>query len=135
MEPIAIVTAIIALLYILGRGPLLVAPAATVAAYERLFSRSELIRIFGGLMGLLAVPAIVTARSAHLAHGDITYLIEFIGWLAAAVAVWAIAAPGSIQRLVLSFWGAVRNRTLLRVIGLINVAIGLALGWVAFFVL
>ena len=136
MEPIAIVTAILAALYIVGRGPLLVAPAATVAVYRRLiFSTRGRIRIFGGLLVLIAVPLIVTAGQARAAHGDITILIEGMGWLAAAAAVWVIAAPGPFQRLAMSFWDAVSNPALLRAIGALNVAFGLGLGWVAFFVL
>ncbi len=136
MEPIAIVTAFVAALYIVGRGPLLVAPAATVAVYRRLiFSTPGRIRIFGGLLVLIAVPLIVTARQARADSGDITFLIEGLGWLAAASAVLVLAAPGLFQRWASSFWDAVSTPALLRAIGALNVAIGLGLGWVAFFVL
>ena len=134
MEPIAIVTAILAALYIVGRGPLLVAPGATVAVYRRMFSTIGRIRVFGSVLVLLAVPLVVTARQGRAEHGDITILIEIMGWLAAAAAVFVIAAPRTLRRLKMSFWD-VSDPGLLRAIGALNVAFGLFLGRVAFFVL
>ena len=46
MEPIAIVTGLVAALYILGRGPLVVAPLATAAFYRRLLSSAGRLRVF-----------------------------------------------------------------------------------------
>jgi hypothetical protein len=62
MEPIAIVTALLAALYIVGRGPLVIAPAATVEVYRRMLSSSGRIRVFGSSLALLAVPLVVSAR-------------------------------------------------------------------------
>ena len=137
MEPIAIVTAFVAALYIVGRGPLVVAPAATVAFRRRLlYSTPGRLRIFGGLLlVLVAAPLIVTARQARAAQGDIAIWIEGFGWFAAAAAVWVIAVPGLWQRLADSFWDAASDPALRRAIGVLNVAFGLFLGWVAFFVL
>ena len=73
------------------------------------------------------------ARQPRAAHGDITILIEILGWLAAAAAVWVIAAPGPLRRLMGSFYSA--SDFTLRVFGIVNLVIGLCLGWVAFFVL
>ena len=87
MEPIAIVTALVAALYIAGKGPFLVAPAATAAFYRRLLSTPGGVRIFGGLLVLLAAALIVTARQAREAEGGITILIEGFGWITAAAAV------------------------------------------------
>ena len=133
MEPIAIVTAFVAALYIVCRGPFVVAPAATAAFYRRLFSTAGRVRIFGGLLVLLAAALIGTARQAHAAHGDITFLIEGLGWMAAAAAVWLIVAPGTWWRLADKFFSA--SNPSLRTIGVLNIAIGVGLGWVAFFVL
>jgi len=48
MEPIAIVTAFVAALYIVGRGPLVVAPASTVES--TFFAAPDLVlRIIGAL--------------------------------------------------------------------------------------
>jgi hypothetical protein len=132
MEPIAIVTVILAALYIVCRGPLLVAPAATVAVYRRMFSTTGRVRVFGSLLVLLAVPLVVTARQARIEHGGITILIEVMGWLAGAAAVLVIAAPRTAQRLIMAFWDAVPSDPVRRAIGAVNIAFGLGLGWIAF---
>lgn len=137
MEPLAIVTAILAALYIFGRGgPLVVAPTATAALYRRLnFSTPGRMRILGVLLFVVvAAPLIVTARLARAAHGDITVWLEGFGWFAAVAMVWVIAAPRFWQRLADSFWSSASDRAL-RAIGVLNIAVGLGLGWIAFFVL
>jgi len=133
MEPVAIVTAFVAALYIMGRGPFLVAPAATAAFYRSLLSTPRRVRIFGGLMVLLAAALILTAHQARATHGGITMLIEVFGWYAATVAVWLIAAPGPWQRLMDSFLSPPNEP--LRAIGALNVVIGLVFGLVAFLVM
>ena len=133
MEPIAIVTAFVAVLYIVGRGGLAVAPAATAAFYRRQLATPGRIRVFGGLLVLVAAALVVTARQARAAQGDITILIEILGWLAAVAAVWVIAAPGPSGRLMGSFYSA--SELTLRVFGVLNLVFGLCLGWIAFFVL
>ncbi len=136
MEPIAIVTAFVAVLLILPRGPLVVAPAATVALYRRVLSTPGRFRIFGAvLLVLLAAPLIVTARQAPVELRDITIWLEGLGWFAAAAMISVIAAPGPWHRLMMSLWEAVKDPALLRAIGATKVAIGLVLGWMAFFVL
>ncbi|MEE9208245.1 MAG: hypothetical protein V3U67_07715 [Gemmatimonadota bacterium] len=135
MEPISIVTAFVAGLYIVGRGPLLVAPAATRARLSRLHSTPRRIRILGCvLLVLVAAPLIVTARQAAAGQSDITIWLEGFGWFAAVMMVWVIAAPRRWHRFADSFWGAASHPTL-RAIGALNVAVGLFLGWVAFVVL
>ena len=68
MEPIAIVTAFVAVLYIVGRGGLAVAPAATAAFYRRQLATPGRIRVFGGLLVLVAAALVVTARQARAAQ-------------------------------------------------------------------
>ena len=72
MKPVALVTAIVAALYIVGRGPLIVAPTATAAYYRRLLSTPGRVRLFAGLLAPLAIALIVTARQAHATQGGIT---------------------------------------------------------------
>ena len=136
MEPIAIVAAFVAALFILGRGPLVVAPAATVALYRRALSTPERLRALGVLLlVLVAAPLVITARQAPIEQYDITIWFEGMGWFTAAAMIWVIAFPGLWQRLMFSFWDAASDPTLLRVIGILNLAIGLGVGLVAFFVL
>ena len=137
MEPIAIVVAYLAVVYIVLRGPLLVAPEAAVVLERRLmYATVRRLRIVGGLILVLyAAPLIVTARQARTAQGDIALWIETFGWFVAAAAIWIIAAPGPWKRFFESFWDAVSDPPVLRALGALGVAFGLFLGWVAFFVL
>ena len=137
MDPIAIVVAYLAVVYIVLRGPLLVAPEAAVVLERRLmYATVRRLRIVGGLILVLyAAPLIVTARQARTAQGDIALWIETYGWFVAAAAIWIIAAPGPWKRFFESFWDAVSDPPVLRALGALGVAFGRFLGWVAFFVL
>lgn len=86
-------------------------------------------------MVLLGVALIGTARQARAAQGEITILIEVLGWITIAASVWIIVAPGRFERLMNSFWDAVSSPAVRRALGVLNIAIGLGLGWIAFFVL
>ncbi len=133
MEPVAIITACVAALYIVGKGPLLVAPAATAAFYRRLFSTPGDVRIFGGLLVMLAAAMIVTARQARDAQGGISILIEGFGWITAVAAVWPVTAPGAFQRLTDAFYAPLNGP--LRAVGALAVVVGLVFGLVAFSVM
>ena len=139
MEPVAIATAIAAAAVIVGRGSLVVAPAATAGICRRvIFSTVGRVRIFGGgLLLLFAAPLIVTARQAPTARYDATFWIEGLGWIAAAAAVWVIAAAEPWQRFLNIYFATSDPSELarLRAIGAFGVAFGLVLGWVALSVL
>ncbi|MCP3985380.1 MAG: hypothetical protein GY723_13405 [bacterium] len=135
MEPLAVVTLIVAVLIIMVRGPLIIAPAATLNAYRRWISTTSRIRLIGGLMVLLTPHLIWTGREGHAQHGGIAMGIEGLGWFLAAIALWLIIAPGHYQRLAYAMLGAFLDPTVARAIGVFAVAIGLGLGWIALFVL
>ena len=59
MEPIAIATALLAGMYIFGRGPLVFVPLATVAVYRRLLSNPRRVRVFGASLVIIAAPLII----------------------------------------------------------------------------
>ncbi len=88
-----------------------------------------------GLAGLVlvAAPLIITARQAPIGVQETASLLEVLGWIAATGGVLLIAAPGALQRLAPLIVGA--PDLVLRVFGVLAVAFGLLLGWVAFFVL
>lgn len=133
MEPITIVTAIVAALYIVGRGPLIVAPTATAALYRRILSTPGRFRVFGVLLILLAGALIVTARQDRAAGGGgITVFIESFGWFTAAAALLVMAAARPFQRLFDSFYAPPNDP--LRGIGVLSVAFGLFWCFVTFLV-
>lgn len=134
MEPIAIVTALVGVAYIVGRVGHVVAPVSSVAYYRRLVSSPGRIRLSGVLLFVLvAVPLIVTARQARDDKGDITIWIEGFGWIVATLMVFVIAAPGWWQRFANSYWDA--DPAQLWTHSLLKVTFGIFLCWVAFFVL
>lgn len=134
MEPIAIVTAFVGVLYIVGRGPHVVAPAATVAYYRRVCSSPERVRLLGVLiLALVAVPLIVTARQARAEKGDITIWIEAFGWIVTSLMIAFVASPRWWQRFANSYWDSDPARLWSH--SLLKVSFGLFLCWVAFFVL
>ncbi len=134
MDALAIVIACWAAFYILFRGPLLVAPKTWVSFEQRLmYATPGRLRIFGGaVLVLLAAPLIVTARQRQ---GSIAFWAEGFGWLVAASMVWFIAAPGFWKRLLEIFWGVLSDPPLRRMMGVLGLAFGLFLGWVAIFAL
>ena len=136
MEPVAVVTAFVAALYVVARGGLVIAPKATAAFYRRtIFATDARVRLLGiGLLVLAAVPLVVTTRQAPPAQGSILILLQGLGWITAAVSVWLIAAPGLGRRLVAERLLRAPN-SVLQIRGALGVAFGLFLGWAAFFVL
>jgi cytochrome bd-type quinol oxidase subunit 2 len=134
VEPIAVVTALLAVLILAVRGPLVIAPTATLNVYRRWISTPGRIRLMAGVLALLAVPLIVTGRPARVEHGGIAMGIEGLGWFMAAVAAWLLATPRLYQRLAYTIFDAISDPAALRAMGVFAVAIGLGLGWLAFFV-
>ncbi len=130
MEPVAIVTALVAALYILGRGPLIFAPTATAAFYRRMPSTPGRVRVFGAMLVPLAVALIITARLDRTA--GITIAIEGFGWFTAVAAVLVMVAAEPFQRLMDSFYAPPNEP--LRGIGVISVAFGLFWCFVTFLV-
>ena len=137
MEPVAIATAFVAALIIVGRAALLVAPAAALGFYRRvIFPNPERLRISGALiLVLFAAPLILTARPAPTARGDATFWIEALGWYSFAAGVWVIAAPRPWMRFLDAVYDTIGDTALGRALAALAVAFGLFLAWVAFSVL
>jgi hypothetical protein len=134
MGPIAIVTCVVGVLYIVGRGPHVFAPVATIAYYRRVCSSPERIRLLGVLiLAFVAVPLIVTARQTHAEKGDITIRIEAFGWIVTALMIAIVASPRWWHRFANAYWDSDPARLWLH--SLIKVSFGFFLCWVAFVVL
>ncbi len=134
LDPLAVVTAILAALHVLYGVPLIFAPSAAVVLEHRLFySTPARLRMVGVVLLVLALPLIATARDACATYGEATYWLERLGWFTAFFSVWTIAAPGPWQRFAVSFWDAVDEPALRRAIGVSTLAVGVFLGWIALF--
>ncbi len=133
MAPIVAVTLVLSLLYIFGRGGLLLTPEDTVAFYRRTINDPRRLRLRGDLLVFMAIPVIVVARMSRPDHGSFTFVIEALGWMFAAVAVWLHAEPERYQRQVDRFLGA--SPAVHRSVGALGIAGGLFLAWGAFVLL
>ena len=134
MEPIAIAIAFVAALIVVTRVPLVVAPTATTALYSRLFSNPQRVRLVGFVvLVFVAIPLVITARLSRDVHDDIIWF-EGFGWYIAIVVAWMLLAPTFWQRLLNWFYTSA-SAGVMRGIGVFSLAFGLALGWIAFFVL
>jgi hypothetical protein len=87
----------------------------------------------GVLLFVLALPLIAIARDARGTYGEVTLWLEAFGWFTAASMVWTIAAPRFCQRFLVSFWDAVDEPALRRWVGILTLAFGVFLGWIALF--
>ncbi len=134
MDPLAVVTAILAALHVLYGAPLIVAPSAAVVLERRVFySTPARLRMVGVLLLVLALPLIATARDARATYGEVFFWLEGLGWFTAASMVWTIAAPRFWQRFLVSFWDAVDEPALRRAVGVLTLGFGVFLGWIALF--
>lgn len=131
MSPLAVVLVYVAAVVVALRGPLAFAPDATVARLERwFFSSDERFRLVGlGMLVGLAAPLIVAARTTPGAYPT-TRWVEALGWLVVAGGACVVIAPTPTRRMVEGIIGGAPTSAL-RAIGVINIAFGAFLVWVA----
>ncbi len=126
MDPLSIVCVVIGILIIATRGPLVFAPTATLRVFERLISTDARIRV----SGVAVAPFAVALIALPLGEGAAVEVLRALGWLWAGVTLWLLFAPGSYRRVVrgvLNFLGNSVDEATVRIIGLVAVAIGVAL--------
>jgi len=125
MTGLAGVTILLGVLVILVRGPLAVAPDATLRAYRELLATDARVRIMGGCLAALAAAMITLARGSELVEARI---VAALGWCMAAVAVFFLLLfPAAYRRLAESLLEAASQA--LRPLGAIGVGIGALLIW------
>lgn len=132
MEPLAVVTAIVAVVVILARAPLVVAPEATIARYRQILATNTRLRV---LAAVLAAIAAALVGSGHPGAGAGVATMRVIGWMCGGGAVWLALAPGSYRVVADSVLNAIDDPSTLRVLGAAGVAVGVGLFWLARFVL
>lgn len=133
VDPVAALCIAVGLLVIIGRGPLVFAPQATIRFYERMLSTDARIRGLGVVMAVLALALLVPA----LGEGTAAGLLRLLGWIFAGATVWLLAAPGSYRLLaqgVLEFMEHSVDSAVVRGVGIFAVGLGLALIYVGLFV-
>jgi uncharacterized protein YjeT (DUF2065 family) len=126
VDPLSTLCVLIGALIIAGRGPMIFAPAATLRFANTLLSTDARIRGIAVVLTPLAVALI----ALPLGEGEVAGILGLFGWLWAAAALWLLAAPGSYRRIaggVVSYFESSVDEAVVRMIGVVAVAIGVAL--------
>jgi uncharacterized protein YjeT (DUF2065 family) len=133
VDALSVLCILLGVLIIVTRGPMIVAPRATLRFYERLLSTDARVRGIGLVIGPLAVALVAFTSGEEGAAG----ILRALGWLSAAATLWLLAVPSSYRRLaqgVLDFFESSVDPAIVRIIGLLAVAIGVALIYVGIYV-
>jgi hypothetical protein len=132
VDPLSTLCVLIGALIIAGRGPIIFAPAATLRFANTLLSADARIR---GIAVVL-MPLAVALIALPLGEGG-AGILRFSGWLWAAAALWLLAAPGSYRRFaggVVSYFDSSVDEAVVRMIGVLAGAIGVALIYLGLYV-
>ena len=126
MDPLSTLCVLIGALIIAGRGPMIFAPVATLRFANTLLSTDARIR------GSAVVPTAlaVAILALPLGAGEVAGILRFLGWAWAATALWMLASPDSFRYLVGGVTGYFESSVdgaVLRMIGVVSVALGVAL--------
>ncbi len=125
MKELAIVSIVLGSVIILSRGPLVLAPDATLRVYRKLLATNTRVRIMGTCMLPLSVAMIVLAQGSELTAA---WIISVIGWYMALMTVFVLLIfPSAYRQLALSLLEAVSQA--IRPLGAIGVGIGVLFIW------
>ena len=125
----------VGVLIILGRGPLIFAPAAAMRFYRTLIATPAPLRAIGVVIGAVGL---LVAGAAWGGESGVERFMLGVGVLFALVAVLVLVAPAPYKRLaqaVLSFTDENVDTTIVRGIGVLGVAIGALFIYLGFAVL
>ena len=111
-------------LIVVSRGPLLLAPEATLGVYRKLIQTTGRGRALGLGILLFGLALVLAVRTEP---GPAARVIEGLGWLMAAPGVGLAAFPRPAQRFLDSIFSAVSDTGILRATGALAVAVGFVL--------
>ncbi len=134
MDPLSGLCVLIGTLIIAGRGPMIFAPTATLRFFNRLLSTDARIRGSGVVLAPLAVATIALPPG----EGEVAGILRVLGWLWAAASLWLLVAPSSYRRFaggVLGYFESSVDEAVIRMLGVVAVAIGVALIYFGVYVL
>ena len=134
MNSLSIFCIVLGILIIVGRGPLIFAPSATLRAYDRLFlSTNTRLRAFAVVIAALAM----TLLLIPFGDGSLAGFLHAVGWVMAAVALGILVfpdVPRKVARASVSFFENEVDDAVVRVLGLLAVVFGFALIYIGFYV-
>lgn len=126
MDALSILCVVLGSLMIASRGPMIFAPAATLRFIDRLLSTDA--RIRGVAVALAPMAAALVALP--LGEGKAAAILRVLGWIWVAAVLWLLVAPSSYRRFagrVLGYFENSVDERIVRLIGVVAVAIGAAL--------
>ena len=119
MNNLAIVSIIIGILLIIGRGPLIFAPAATLRVIRKIVNKKSNLRLLGIPTSLLGVTMITSSLNSNQ---PFTLIILIPGCLILLAGLSEIFITSSIQRIAIYIWSMSEMKA--RVLGLFSVVLG-----------
>ncbi len=119
MNNLAIVSIIIGILLIIGRGPLIFAPAATLRVIRKIVNQKSNLRLLGIPTSLLGVTMITSSLDSNQ---PFTLIILIPGCLILLAGLSEIFITSSIQRIAIYIWSMSEMKA--RVLGLFSVVLG-----------
>ena len=134
MDSLAVICIVVGTLTIVVRGPLLVAPRATLRFYERLiFSTNARFRVFGVVFATLAMALLFS----DFREGVLAGLLHTFGWLMATVALLFLVLQNVFRRFFQTIFGYIEksvDERIMRIAGFLGVVFGPALIYVGVYV-
>ena len=134
MDSSSIICVAVGILVIVGRGPLIFAPNATLRFYDRwLLSTNARFRVYGVVVATLAMVLLFSDFGEGVLSG---WLLAF-GWLLATMALLFLVLPNFFRRILQTIFGYINksvDERIMRIVGLLSVVFGLALIYVGVYV-
>ena len=133
MDSLSTICIAVGILVIVGRGPLIVAPTATLRFYRWLLSTKARLRVFGVVVATLSIALLFS----DFGEGVLAGLLHTFGWFMAAVALLFLPLPNVLRRFIQSIFGYIEESVddgIVRIVGLLAVVFGFALIYVGVYV-
>ncbi len=123
MNPVGVVSIVLGVLVVGGRGSLLVAPEATLRWFKGLIATNGRLRLLGGFM-LTVGAAMVWAGSPE--DSVLAFILEILGWPVVGMsALLLVLFPGVYRAIATPFLPSdTSNLFLWRYVGLMGVIVG-----------
>ena len=133
MDRFSVICIVLGCLLIIGRGPYAFDPSRTFRAYRSFFMTNARARAWAVLVALLAAALLLLP----LGEGMFSDVLHVLGWIIAALALVTLLVPKILRRFVLQILDAVESsipNAIMRILGLVAIAAGLALIYVGIYV-
>ena len=134
MDSLSTICIAVGILVIIGRGPLIFAPTATLRFYDRwLLSTKARFRVFGAVFATLSMALLFS----DFGEGVLAGLLHTFGWFMATVALLFLVLPNVFRRFFQTIFGYINksvDERIIRIVGFSSVMFGLALIYVGVYV-